>query len=123
MLSWFVAREDLQAATKRVRKITEDQVQSNPDLVPSACIDETVDMRAVRKFFTDSAWQVVEAVLTTKSLDNVYTCGSCLNALGAQSVSCDGCLLWFDFKCVALKAAPKASRWFCLECRSISNSQ
>lgn len=123
MLSWFVAATEVESALKKEYKIDEDQVQCRPELVPSACIEEEVDMPLVRHYFTDRAWQAVEVVMSAKSNSDVHTCGACRHTLGVQSVGCDCCLRWFDFKCVGLKAAPKASRWFCRGCRASFTSQ
>lgn len=123
MLSWLVAATDVESALKKQRKIDEDQVQCRPELVPSACIDEEVDMRLIRQYFADRAWQAVEVIMNVKAKSDVYKCGACRNKLGVQSVGCDSFLRWFDFKCVALKAAPKASRWFCRGCQALYSSQ
>lgn len=63
MLSWFLSTEDVEPALKLQRKLIVDQVQRHPDLVPSACIDDKVEIIAVRKYFTENAWQAVEAIL------------------------------------------------------------
>lgn len=122
MLSWFVAADEVDIALTMKQPIRLTQMQCHADLIPRACIDAAVDMRLVRKYFTDDAWEAVEAVLTAKAKSKLYTCGFCNHKLGKQSVACDSCLKWYDFKCVALKTAPKASRWFCRDCRSLYSS-
>ena|SRR6218665_3911295 len=123
VLSWFVNYDEVEKALKERQRIEEHHVQCHPDLVPSASIDDVVDVKTVRKFFTPDAWRAVENVLKAKAKCKIFTCGICFNKLGKQSVCCDSCLKWFDFKCVALKAAPKVVHWYCRGCRSLCSSQ
>lgn len=119
MLSWFVAPDEVETALKNREKLKPYQVQCHPDSVPSACIDDAVDMSLVKKFFTAEAWRVVEVVMKAKADSNIYSCGICSHTLGSESISCDTCLKWFDFKCVGIKTSPKALHWFCRDCRSL----
>ena len=52
MLSWFVGFEEVETALKTKKRIEENQVECHPDLVPSACMEDAVDMKLVRKYFT-----------------------------------------------------------------------
>ena len=65
ILSWFVGMNATEAAIKG-RVITEDVVETIPENVNNACIDECVCMRSVKRFFTDNAWKTVEAILAIK---------------------------------------------------------
>lgn len=77
-------------------------MECHPELVLSACIDDVGDVKSVRKLLTPVA---AENVLKANTKCKIFPCSTCLNELGKQSVCCDSCLKWFDFKCVALKEA------------------
>jgi hypothetical protein len=126
MLLWLVTVEAVEKALKMKERIDrfylvfqEHQVECHPDLVTMACIDDTVDMKLVKKYLTVDAWKAVESVMKAKTRSKIYSCGVCKHKLGKQSISCDGCLNWFDFKCVGLNAAPKANHWFYRDCRAM----
>ncbi len=108
MLSWFVAADEVDKALKARERIEEHQVECHPELVPSACIDDLVDIKLVRKYFTADAWTAVENVVKAKAKSKIYTCGICMHKLGKQSIGCDGCLKWFDFKMCCAESSTKS---------------
>lgn len=73
ILSWFVGVDVAEAAMKG-KVITEDIVETIPENVSNACIDECVCMQNVKRFFTDNAWKTVEAILTIKKGGCNYYC-------------------------------------------------
>ena len=73
ILSWFVGMDVTEAAIKG-KLITEDTVETIPENVNNACIDECVCMQSVKRFFTDDAWKTVEAMMMIKQDGCNYYC-------------------------------------------------
>ena len=57
-----------------------------PDLVLMACINNVVEVKCIRKYFTVDAWKSVHRVVTAEAKNKVYSCGVCDHKLGKQSV-------------------------------------
>ena len=90
--------------------------------ISNALLDENVDMCLVLKYFTSDAWMLIEDVIKNKSENIVWTCHSCHHDLHSeQSIICDACLLWFNFRFVGLTKLPKAKKWYCRPCHSKVN--
>ena len=101
--------------------ITEDIVETIPENVNNACIDECVCMQSVKRFFTDDAWKTVEAILMIKQEGCNYYCTICeleIDDNQDESINCSSCLGWMHFKCTGLKNSPKKKYWFCRTCSS-----
>ena len=49
------------------RKITEDLVETIPENVNNACIDESVCIQSIKRFFTEDAWQMVLAIIKNQA--------------------------------------------------------
>ena len=124
LLSWFVgADEALEAITGR--KITEDQVETIPENVNNACIDESVCIQTIKRFFTEDAWQMVLAILKIKQEGCTYFCPVCqleIDDYTDDSIHCNSCLSWIHFRCTGLKKSPKKKQWFCRACNYIASS-
>ena len=58
--------EEVEKALKGIEKIKENQVECHPYLVPYVCIDYTVDIKFVRKFFPADGWQAVDNVVRSR---------------------------------------------------------
>ena len=120
ILSWFVGMDAAEAAMKG-KVITEDIVETIPENVDNACIDECVCMHSVKRFFTGDAWKTVEAILTIKQEGCDYYCTICeleIDDDQDESINCSSCLGWMHFKCTGLKNSPKKKYWFCRACSS-----
>ena len=106
--------------------IGEDDVECQPDKIPSAIIDENVDIYQVRKYFSQDAWCLLEHVVSQKAKNMTWMCTVCyhdLHSPGAEpSVICDACLRWYHFSCVGLLKQPKAKQWFCRPCRAAAKN-
>ena len=119
MLRWFVEGKVMTAALKSPGKylIEEQDVETRPDRVPDAILDENVDVHLIRRFFSNDAWLVVREVVKQKQENPDFMCKICYHDLHEQlSVVCDHCLSWYHMKCVGLKQEPKARYWYCRDC-------
>ena len=112
ILSWFVGED---AACKAITgsKITEDLVEAIPENVNNACINESVCIPSIKRFFT--AWQMVLAILKIKQKGCNYYADDT-----EDSVHCNSCLAWIHFLCTGLKKSPKKKHWFCRTCTGSS---
>jgi len=78
-------------------------------------LDENVDVKLIRRFFSHNAWLLVEEVVALKKKKKVYLCKYCSqDADDLPSLACDHYLSWFHMKCLGLKKEPKY--WFCRDC-------
>lgn len=106
MLRWFVEGKVMTAALKSPGKylIEEQDVETRPDRVPDAILDENVDVHLIRRFFSNDAWLVVREVVKQKQENPDFMCKICYHDLHEQpSVVCDHCLSWYHMKCVGVK--------------------
>lgn len=70
ILSWFVGMDAAEARMKG-KVITEDTVETIPENVNNACIDECVCMQSVKQLFTNNAWKTVEATYSDNEAGRV----------------------------------------------------
>ena len=119
MLRWFVKDNIAETAIKSLGKylIDEEDVETRPERVPCAVLDENVDVHLIRKLFTNDAWLVVVNVLEQKQKNPNFICKCYYHDLHeSSSVVCEHCLSWYHIKCVGLKQEPKARYWYCHDC-------
>ena len=112
---------DAAEAAIKGKVITEDTVETIPENVNNACIDECVCMQSVKRFFTDDAWRTVEAIMMIKQERCSYFRKICeleIDDDQDESISCSSCLGWMHFECTGLKSSPKKKYWFCRACSS-----
>ena len=124
LLSWFVGADEALEAIMG-RKITEDLVETIPENDNNACIDESVCIQSIKRFFTEDAWQMVLAILKIKQQGCTYFCPVCqleINDCTDDSIHCNSCLSWLHFHCAGLKKSPKKKQWFCHACTYIASS-
>ena len=118
LLRWFVDEEVVNAALSGII-IEEEQVEVKPEKVPASCLDENVCLESCRKYFTQDAWNNLQAVVKVIRKRPVWYCGRCTHRIKDEtqsSVICESCLTWFHFLCLGLKQPPKAKMWFCRSC-------
>lgn len=85
--------------------------------IPSACLDENVDIHLIRPFLTQDAWKLLIQTIKVKKSAHVWICGMCQQDIEeADSIECDLCLEWYHSKCTSLKKLPKMKYWFCRTC-------
>ena len=81
--------------------------------IPNSILDDSIDVCLVRNYFSNDAWLLLEKTLQLKLKNIIWTCNICNHDLHSEaSILCDSCLLWYHFKCVALKRQPKAKFGF-----------
>jgi len=122
ILSWFVGKDAAEEAIKG-KIITEDVVETIPENVNNACVDECVCMQSVKRFFTHDAWKTVEDVLKFKREGCSYYCSICeleIDDGQDESINCSSCLGWLHFKCTGLRSTPKKKYWFCRACSTFT---
>ena len=118
LLSWFVGIDEALEAIKG-RKITEDLVETIPENVNNACIDQSICIQRIKRLFTEDAWQTVLAILKKKEEGCTYFCQVCqleINDSTDDSIQCNSCLSWIHFGRTAPKKSPKKKQWFCRAC-------
>lgn len=99
--------------------IEEQSVETRPEKLPDAVLDENVDIHLIRNFFTQAAWLLVTDVVRQKQERQNFICKHCYRDLHVQaSVVCEHCLCWYHLQCVGLKQQPKARYWLCQECHN-----
>ena len=119
ILQWFVDEDGAQAALSGEIIIEEEDVEVKPERVPASCLDENVCLESCRKYFTQDAWNAVQAVVEVIRKKPIWYCGRCTCQIKDEtqsSVICESCLTWFHFSCLSLKQPPKAKMWFCRTC-------
>ena len=79
----YVAEATYKSLGKKL--IEEEDVETRPERVPNAVIDENVDIHLIRKHFSNEAWLVVTNVVHQKQRNPVYICKSCYHDLHKQS--------------------------------------
>lgn len=115
LLTWLVGAEKAAEAI-RGKLLDEEVVEQRPEKIPDGIRDEIVDVKLVRRFFTNEAWQAVCMVVDVKKVQE-WQCNLCKSKLDdSDSVLCDWCLSWNHLQCVGLKQQPKAKLWKCSEC-------
>ena len=119
MLRWFVEDSIVETAIKSLGKylIDEEDVETRPERVPCAVLDENVDVHLIRKFFTNDAWLVVVIVVEQKQRNSNFIYKYCYHDLHkSSSVVCEHCLSWYHIKRVGLKQELKVRYWYCHDC-------
>ena len=61
--------------------IEEEGMETKPEMVPVAVLDENVDVYLVWKIFSHDAWLVVTSVLKQKQQNPSFICKSCYHNL------------------------------------------
>ena len=120
MLEWFVEARVAESALKG-KLIEEEEVETRPEHVSASCLDENACLRNVQKYFTNDGWKAVLHLVEAVKRETVWYCGRCTNVIDDEeedSIVCKSCLVWFHFRCIGLKKAPKATKWFCRQCNS-----
>lgn len=124
IMTWFVGKDAAEEAMKG-KIITEDVVETIPENVNNACIDDCVCMQSVKRFFTQDAWETVEAIIKIKQEGCSYFCTVCeleIDDDQDESINCSSCLGWLHFKCTGLRSSPKKKYWFCRACSTLTQS-
>ena len=57
--------------------IEEEDVEVRPDKLPTRSLDDEVDIKRLRKYFTEDAWVLVREVVSAKENDPRWMCPIC----------------------------------------------
>ena len=95
----------------------EESVECLPKKLPSALLDENLDINIIRKYFDSDGWTAVTRAHETRKQQS-WTCQVCTGILvdSSPSIGCESCLNWSHWKCVGLTKKPRKKFWFCKEC-------
>ena len=72
ILHWFVDEDVAQAAISGEIIIEEKDVEAKPKRVPASCLDENVCLESCRKYFTQDAWEALQAVACESNKKEAY---------------------------------------------------
>ena len=101
ILSWFVNEDDIVKAVSG-HKLDEDSVESIPENIPSASLDEErADINIILRFFTPDGWTAIQHVMR-EGREIGWLCKTCDQVLEGASIGCDSCLEWIHLKCAGL---------------------
>ena len=119
LLSFFLDEESVANVFTCRTLVGEEAVEMAPENIPSAILDNDVDIKIIQKIFSGDGWAALEAVYTAcKSLP--WTCHRCTSTLqeNQPSIGCDSCLNWYHWNCEGVKTRPKTKFWFCKNCKN-----
>ena len=92
-------------------------MEKRAEKVPIKCIDDSVDLNRIRRFFTDAGWEAVQSVVAKVTKRGIWLCKVCdVNVDSGLVVGCDACLEWFHGRCVGINRVPKKTTWICTAC-------
>ena len=112
VLGWFTDAELSQVLTGKTLIQAKDMKE-----IPAKCLDETVSLHRVRKYFHAKAWESLLTRVEHRKQNPEWYCAVCHHELGSEeSVGCDACLEWYHFKCAGLSHKPKRKVWICRQC-------
>ncbi|KAL8623834.1 hypothetical protein ACOMHN_058864 [Nucella lapillus] len=112
MLGWFVGPDKAFDALNSQLLIGEEDVEQDPIAIPEACLDDSVNVDRLHRYFDGDGW-------TAKSQDPHWECLQCQQDLHTQDsiIRCDSCMMWFHLTCQSLRSAPKKKYWYCGSCK------
>ena len=99
--------------------IGEEEVEVDPQNIPSAAKDPNINLNIIRKYFNADGWAQILAVHKER-LKLPFYCNICLNDAdkkGTRAIYCDSCCEWYHFDCVDLLKMPTSVHWFCKKCK------
>ncbi len=124
ILGWLVAGDVPldQVLAKKVLISSEDVIK-DIEHIPMKCLDESVSLARVRKYFRANAWKTVADLVERVMEESTWFCVVCNNELDTgESIGCDACLEWYHMKCAGVQNKPKKKVWICRSCYKTKNS-
>lgn len=103
MMKWFADGSDVDAAFKG-KLIDEKSIETRPEKLTSAVLDESIDLSSIKKFFTEDGWVTLQETLKFKKTLDVWPCKICQLPCEDNCIRCDMCLEWLHFKCTKVPA-------------------
>lgn len=73
------------------------------------------NMKIIKKYFTPAAFDFI-CDLVYKKKSQLKTCKLCSSNIVRESICCEQCLYWFEWRCVGLIKKPSGN-WFCNGCK------
>ncbi|CAG9772142.1 unnamed protein product [Ceutorhynchus assimilis] len=129
ILKWLVTDDLAERALLGYHLIDEDEIETMPQEITNAIIDDNVNILITKKYFTPDGWKLVQNIIRSKK-SQVWECSQCNIDLERTvdadvenrppekiSIGCDYCLLWYHLHCVGLEQLPKQKNWMCQRCR------
>ena len=117
LLECLVSIEDADSALKG-QLLGESSVETIPEKISTAVLEDAVDMSTLRRYFDGDAWLCVQQVLTEKEGRPCWICDVCEDDLALHDlICCDACLHWSHLKCLGKCRAPKSTYWYCSACK------
>ena len=81
ILLWFVDTVIVETAISRKILIDEIHIETKPEKLTAACIDENVCLEVCKKYYTRNGWLALKDVVKTIKSNPIYYCGSCTRVL------------------------------------------
>ena len=112
MMKWCVSQSNVSDALNDIL-LDEDNIETRPEKITAACIDENVNIHRIKKFFNEDGWKLILEVIKVKRDCCKWSCPICCHELeDCTTIACDSCLEWHHLSCVGLSAPPKRKEWF-----------
>ena len=82
--------------------------------ISSCFTNEIVSYSFIQPFFTQDAWETLQARVQEKKENGIFSCNSCTQRDNGQykMVECEGCLEWYYYHCVGMRTTSKPNKWF-----------
>ena len=122
MLTWLVSEDKAKDAIKSGYKLVKCDLKKLGDINDAIIDTDLVDIKIVRPFFSEQAWDAIQTVLKRKEKKDDWKCSICDHSLDGQSICCNKCLQWQHLECADLSVKPKSRYWYCKMCRNTSKS-
>lgn len=118
ILNWFVNPDVTLSAINDGKIIEPSVITKGPINISSAALEQDADLDRTERFFSTRAWRKISNLINLRRKHG-YECFVCRKKLkdGDNTIRCDGCLQWGHFDCAGVKKKPKATFWYCSQCR------
>lgn len=85
--------------------------------------DEEVEVIILKNFMREVAFDKL-VKLTEDISRHTFTCGKCSKTVVDNCIRCDNCLIWYDYRCVGIKASTDDSilgsaDYYCYKCEKL----
>ena len=94
MLSWFIDSTVCERAFQG-ELISEEEIEVRPNNISVACLDKTVCIDSLQRYFTSEAWALIKDVMEQKRKQNVFPYPLCNKNAKESAIICEWCLRWY----------------------------
>ncbi|CAC5398006.1 unnamed protein product [Mytilus coruscus] len=77
ILEWFVGSHLAKNAVNNNILITDEQVETRPELLTASCLDSIVNVDFIKKYCQKDAWEAIQSVFKEKKTNPIYICNIC----------------------------------------------